>query len=156
MDNYQLELFHGYYTDPTSEIFLSKNIERLTSFARKRPNLENLTKTKILQYMQKISDISRDREYRILRGRKRYLSTRKYIFHGPMNILLGDCFFIRNINNPIKGKPLIAVLFMDGFSRFAYINVVPNTKSETMAKELEKSITSHFFKYPFKFCSDRG
>ena len=113
--NDEMEKFHAFYTDPESDIFLSKNVKKLVKFARNRPGTGNLTEEQILRYMNTISDISRDRERRILRGKKRVMSTRKYIFFGPHNWLLADTFFIRDIRNPVGKKPLIGVIYMDGF-----------------------------------------
>lgn len=115
MDNEILQKLNVYYNDPESDIFLSKNINQILKFAKNKPELGKLTKSEILKYMQSISDISRDRERRILRGKRRVLSTRQYIFWGPHNIMLGDCFFIRNMRNPKFGKHHIGVIFMDGF-----------------------------------------
>ena len=87
----RLKLLHRLYTDDQSPIFLTKNIDYLLKFTKKHPQLRQLTKSEILAYTNSLSDLSRDREKRILRGRKRYLSHRRWIVHAPCNI--GAFFF---------------------------------------------------------------
>ena len=82
----RLKLLHKLYTDENSPVFLTKNIDYLLKFTKKHPQLRELTKSEILAYTNSLSDISRDREKRILRGRKRYLSHRRWIVHAPCNI----------------------------------------------------------------------
>ena len=83
----EIQRIHKIYTDPTSPIFLDKNNERLLKFIKKTdPRLQYLTKTDILAYKDRLTQISKDKERRILRGRKRYLSHRKFKVYGPLNI----------------------------------------------------------------------
>ena len=88
----RLKLLHKLYTDDRSPVFLTKNIDYLLKFTKKHPQLRQLTKSEILAYTSSLSDIARDREKRILRGRKRYLSHRRWIVHAPCNI--GAFFYI--------------------------------------------------------------
>lgn len=74
------------FIDPNSDIFLEKNNKKFVEFIKKNPKLKYLTASKIIEYKNKLSQISRDRQRRILRGRKRYLSTRTWVTYAPMNI----------------------------------------------------------------------
>ena len=94
----RLKLLHRLYTDDQSPIFLTKNIDYLLKFTKKHPQLRQLTKSEILAYTNSLSDLSRDREKRILRGRKRYLSHRRWIVHAPCNI--GAFFLIESLRLP--------------------------------------------------------
>ena len=123
-------------------------------FAKTDPNTAILSRSEILQYQQTLSDISRDREARILRNRKRHLSFRRWRTFAPGQILLGDLAFIRPISNPIHGKPIIMLILIDSFSRMAYTALLKNSTSLEVTKHLDKAIT--FFNAKYKlFCSDR-
>ena len=78
--------FHELYTDPSSEIFLDRNNERLKKFVVQNPQLGNLTEKEILAYKSTLTLLSKDRERQILRGRIRYLNHRRWITYGPNNI----------------------------------------------------------------------
>ena len=67
------------YFDKNSPIFLTKDINRIVKFTKKTPGLVELTKSQIVDYQSRIEALSRGRERRLLRGRKRYLSRRKWV-----------------------------------------------------------------------------
>ena len=150
----RLKRLHEIYTDQNSSVFLTKNINKLMRFAKTDPNTAILSRSEILQYQQTLSDISRDREARILRNRKRHLSFRRWRTFAPGQILLGDLAFIRPISNPIHGKPIIMLILIDSFSRMAYTALLKNSTSLEVTKHLDKAII--FFNAKYKlFCSDR-
>jgi hypothetical protein len=150
----RLRRLHEIYTDKSSSIFLTKNIDKLMRFAKTDARTRMLSRSEILQYQQTLSDISRDREARVLRSRKRHLSYRKWRVFAPGHILLGDLAFLRPINDPIHGKPKILLIFLDAFSRMAYTAVLKRGTSKQVTNHLDKAI--HFFNAEFKkFCSDR-
>ena len=99
----RLKLLHKLYTDENSPVFLTKNIDYLLKFTKKHPQLRELTKSEILAYTNSLSDISRDREKRILRGRKRYLSHRRWIVHAPCNISK----FFSHVHATLYDGPLV-------------------------------------------------
>ena len=80
------QMIQNAFVDPNSDIFLEKNNRKFVEFIRQNPKLKYLKASEIIEYKNKLSQISRDRQRRILRGRKRYLSTRPWVTYGPMNI----------------------------------------------------------------------
>ena len=86
----RLRRLHTLYMDPQSEIFLTKNLDRLLQFTKRDPGLNSLTRSEILAYQMRLSDLSRDRETRILRARRRVLSYRKWRTFSPNHI----CMFV--------------------------------------------------------------
>ena len=151
----KLKILHELYTDPSSSIFLTKNVDQLLRFARNTPGLRRLTRSDVLSYQARLGDLSRDREQRILRNRRRYLSHRRWKVWAPCHILLGDLFFIRSLNNTKYGHKVPCLILMDAFSRLVFICVLKNTTSKEVTSHLQEAFD--FFGKPFKlFCSDRG
>ena len=147
---------HQIYTNPNNSVFLTKNVNQLLRFTKKDPKTRFLTRSDILQYQKNLSQLSRDREVRILRNRRRTLSYRPWRTFAPNNILLGDLCFIRPIQNPKKGKAKICLIFLDAFSRLIHCSILKSAKSAEVASRLQDAFA--FFgprKYK-KFCSDRG
>ena len=98
-----LGTFHSLYRDVSSNIFLDKNDERIYKETKTDSFLNPISHTQIARYKRSIESISRDREWRILRGRRRVLSFRPWRTYGPNNIGLADLCFIPDFKNP-KGK----------------------------------------------------
>ena len=80
------QMIQNAFVDPNSDIFLEKNNRKFVEFIKQNPKLKYLKTSEIIEYKNKLSQISRDRQRRILRGRKRYLSTRTWVTYAPMNI----------------------------------------------------------------------
>ena len=152
----RLLTLHQLYTNPNNPIFLTKNIDELLKFTKKNPKTKSLTRSEILKYQSTLSQLSRDREVRILRNRRRALSYRRWKVFAPNNILLGDIFFLRPIKNPKHGKRIPCLIFMDAFSRLVYCSILKSTKSAEVASRLQDAFTFFGPEKKFKkFCSDR-
>ena len=151
----RLRRLHHLFTDPKNSIFLSRSVNELLRFTRNDPILRRLTRADIIQYQRSLSDISRDREVRILRNRRRHLSYRKWRTFAPGHILLADLCFMRPLSNPKHGKPIIILVMMDAFSRLLYTDILPSTKSIEVARRLDSAIQFYGSNYRL-FCSDRG
>ena len=85
-DQMTFENFKLYYEDPSEPIFLERNNQRVYEFARKTPSLSNLTTADIIRYKDRLTDLSKLKEMRILSGRRRVLSTRQWKTYAPLNI----------------------------------------------------------------------
>ena len=66
----EYERLHQIYINPDSEVFLEKNNVKLLKFIKQNPRLQYLKTSDIIAYKNKLSQISKDRQRRILRGRK--------------------------------------------------------------------------------------
>ena len=62
-----LRRFENEYLDPSSPIFLEKNIRRIRKFLRRNPSLEPLKIRDIIQFKNELTSLSKDREKRVLR-----------------------------------------------------------------------------------------
>ena len=113
--NPRLRRLHQLYTDPQSPVFLEKNINRLLKFTKNDPNTQILTKDEILRYQESLSLLSKSRENRILRGRRRYVSYRRWRTFSPGHIMLADLAFVKSIRKPQKME--IILIFLDAYSR---------------------------------------
>lgn len=149
-----LRTFHSLYRDPTSNIFLEKNDERIYEEAKTDSFLNPISHSEIERYKRSIESISRDREQRILRGRKRVLSFRRWRTYGPNNIGLADLCYIPDFKNP-RGKKKTIFVYLDAFSRLAYISLCRNGTAKEIATHLENAF-SFVGRPPLKFTSDRG
>ena len=83
-----LRLLHDIYTNSNSPIYLEKNLDRVLQFTKQNPNLYHLTKRDILEYQRHLSALSRSREVRILRNRRRYLAHRPWRVFAPLQICM--------------------------------------------------------------------
>ena len=149
-----LGTFHSLYRDVSSNIFLDKNDERIYNETKTDSFLNPISHTQIARYKRSIENISRDREWRILRGRRRVISFRPWRTYGPNNIGLADLCFIPDFKNP-KGKKKTIFVYMDAFSRMCYVSLCKNGTAKEVANHLEDAF-SFMGKPPLKFTSDRG
>ena len=150
----RLNTFYSKYRDPTSTLFLEKDIDRLYSEAKRDADLNPVSRAEILRFKSSLSTLSRDREKRILRGRKRVLSYRRWIVFGPNNILLGDLAFLPSLRHR-NGKRYIILVLLDAFSRLCFLSLLKNATSGEVARQLDEAFR-FFGGPPLKFASDRG
>lgn len=149
-----LRTFHSLYRDASSNIFLDKNDERIYNEAKTDSFLSPISHLQIGKYKRSIESISRDREQRLLRGRRRVVSFRSWRTYGPNNIGLADLCYIPDFKNP-KGKKKTIFVYLDAFSRLAYVSLCKNGTAKEVATHLEKAF-SFVGGPPLKFTSDRG
>ena len=155
-DSFQqkLNLFYKRYRDPQSGFFLESNTNRIYEESKRDSYLHSVTRKEILRFKNSLSTLSKNKERRILRGRKRVCSYRKWISWGPKNILLGDLCFIPNPRNP-NGKKYTLLVLLDAFSRLCFVSILRNATSKETAEQLERAF-DFFGGPPLKFSSDRG
>ena len=110
----KLATLYSKYRNPSSRIFLENDVNHLLAHAKQDPDLQPITRGDIVKFKDLLTTHSRNKERRILRGRKRHLSFRKWKCYGPNNILLGDLAFLRDIRSRSAKKYTIAV-FIDAF-----------------------------------------
>lgn len=149
-----LQNFYSLYRDPQSDIFVDKDTERIFQKAKKEAILNPIKRSDIQKYKLSLSTLSRDKERRILRGRRRVLSYRKWLTYGENNILCADTAFLPDFRNP-KGKKKTILVFLDSFSRLCYLTLCSGTSAKESASKLPK-VFAFFGKPPLKFTSDRG
>lgn len=113
----KLNLFYKRYRDPQSGFFLESNTNRIFEEAKRDSYLHSVTRKDIVRFKNSLSTLSKNKERRILRGRKRVCSYRKWISWGPKNILLGDLCFIPNPRDP-NGKKYTLLVLLDAFRYF--------------------------------------
>ena len=77
------------YLNPNSNLFLSKDTKDIYENIKSDASLHPATFADILRLRNSIESDFRHREHRILRGKRRYLSRRKFIAFSPCSILLG-------------------------------------------------------------------
>ena len=176
----KLNLFYKRYRDPQSGFFLESNTNRIFEEAKRDSYLHSVTRKDIVRFKNSLSTLSKNKERRILRGRKRVCSYRKWISWGPKNILLGDLCFIPNPRDP-NGKKYTLLVLLDAFryslhynisvfqyfsisfsqysqyffSRLCFVSILRNATSKETADQLEKAF-DFFGGPPLKFSSDRG
>ena len=80
------------YTSPNSNIFLAKNAQDIYKNLKEDTLLHSTTYPDIQRLKNTVESDFRQREYRILRGKTRYLSRRKFQAFSPCTILLGEFF----------------------------------------------------------------
>ena len=114
--NYQegFNKFYNQYKTPSNRLFLERNVDVLYEQSKRDAELNPVSKQEIKKYSNALATKSRDKERRILRGRKRYLSFRKWKTYGPNNILLGDLAFLRSLKGK-NDKKYIILVFLDAF-----------------------------------------
>ena len=146
-------IFYGKYRNPNSRLFLESNVRKIYKAAKRDADLNPVTQKQIEDFKSSLSTLSRLREDRILRGRKRVLSFRKWRSYGPNNIWIADLCFIPDVRNRNKKHTILVIA--DVFSRLCFLSLQKGNSSLETAANLKKAF--HFFKgTPLKFTSDRG
>ena len=82
-------LYNKLYKDPTSSVFLDSSLERIYQAAKRDARLVPIDRSTILRYKLSLETLSRNRQRRAIGTKKRHLSFRSWIVHGPKNILCG-------------------------------------------------------------------
>ena len=91
IDN-KIEKLKELYLTPNSSIFLSKNAQDIYKNVKEDVLFHSTTYPDILRLKNTVESDFRQREHRILRGKTRYLSRRKFQAFSPCTILLGEFF----------------------------------------------------------------
>ena len=89
--------------DPMSPNFMNINIEQVLKNSKLDALQFPTQRDTIHSLRQSLETTSKQKEFRILRGKKRKISFRKWQTHSPNHILLGRLFFlaIRRIISPL-------------------------------------------------------
>lgn len=154
MNNDVSDKLYKRYLNPASKFFLVKNINDIYNQAKKDADLNPVTYKDILTFKNSLETISREKEKRILKWRKRHLSYRKWVTWGPNNVHLADLAFLRPIKD-LNNKKYIILVIQDAFSRLVFLRLLRNSSSAEVKKRLGEAF--EFFKgTPKKFGCDRG
>ena len=73
----KIETLVSSYYNPTHELFLTPSTAEILKKLKKSANVDGITTTDIENFRNYLTDISREREQRILRGKKRQSSFRQ-------------------------------------------------------------------------------
>ena len=149
----KLKTFYKKYRDPTSQLFLESDLHKVYAAAKRDSDLNPVRHKDILTFQASLSTLSRLKEQRILRGRKRVLSFRKWRSYGPNNIWIGDLCFIPDIR--VRTKRHTVLVLADVFSRLCFLSLQKGNSSKETANNLVKAF-DFFEGIPLKFTSDRG
>ena len=149
----KLQTFYKKYRDPDSRVFLETNLHNIYAAAKHDGDLNPVRRKDILTFQASLSTLSRLKEQRILRGRKRVLSFRKWKSYGPNNIWAGDLAFIPNIHD--RSKKHTVLVLADVFSRLCHLSLQKGNSSIETSNSLKKAF-QFFGGHPLKFTSDRG
>ena len=109
MENIEKKLYER-YRNPTSKFFLVKDTNQLFQEAKKDAKLSTVSYADIINFKQSLENLSREKERRILKWRKRHLSYRKWISWCPNGIWLLDLCFLRPIKHLNKRGYTILVI----------------------------------------------
>ena len=88
-DNKVDVLYNKLYKDPSSSVFLDSSTKRIYEAAKRDARLAPIDRSTIERYKLSLESLSRNRQRRAIGTRKRHLSYRKWICHGPKNIICG-------------------------------------------------------------------
>ncbi len=142
------------YRNPTSNFFLVKNVNELYKSAKRDAKLQPVNYSDILNFKHSLESLSREKEQRILKWRKKYLSYRKWVSWAPNCIWLADLCFLRPIKHLNKRGYTILVI-QDAFSRCVFLRLLNNSSFIEVKNKLKEAYD--FFKgVPKKFGTDRG
>ena len=146
------------YRSPASNIFLTRDAQKIYDAVKNDAKLYPTSHKDILRLLQTVESNFRDRETKTLRGKRRYLSFRRWLTFSPCSILLGDLCFLPSIQGQKEKRHVICV-FMDAFSRLVFMKLQKGTTSRETLQSFEESLAFFYAndvgKYRL-FCSDKG
>ena len=116
MDHSVLNNLYSNFSNPNSISFASVDIEQILRNSNSDASQHPVTRDDIKRFQLSLESISRQRERRILKGRKRKASFRKWVVYSPRHLILGDLAFLRKLDSTNNSHTIIAV-FMDAHSR---------------------------------------
>ena len=116
MDHSALNDLYSNFSNPNSVSFASIDVEQVLRDSNSDATRHPVTRDDIKRFQLSLESISRQRERRILKGRKRKASFRKWIVYSPRHLILGDLAFLRKLDATNNSYTIIAV-FMDAHSR---------------------------------------
>ena len=116
MDHSVLNNLYSNFSNPNSISFASVDIEQILRDSNSDASQHPVTRDDIKRFQLSLESISRQRERRILKGRKRKASFRKWVVYSPRHLILGDLAFLRKLDSTNNSHTIIAV-FMDAHSR---------------------------------------
>ena len=95
------QLYHS-FTDPNSRNFANVNVEQFFQNSKSDALKHPVSRDDIKYFQSSLESLSRQKERRLLGGRKRKASYRKWIVFAPRHIILGGFFFFfrDNITHP--------------------------------------------------------
>ena len=135
----QLNSLYNEFTNPNSPNFASVNINDIYRNSKSDSSQHPVSRSDILEFQASLESLSRQKERRLLRGRKRKASFRKWIVFCPRHLIVGDLCFLRQLDSTNKSQTTIAV-FMDAFSRLAHLSTQRTRSSKATLKSFNKAI----------------
>ena len=148
---YLSDLYHR----PSSNLFLNTNKSDILSEAEKDGTLLGISEKEIEIFKRSLENISREKEFSLLQGKKRYGSRTFYTF-SPGNILLADLAFLRPIHTTEPNKYAVICVTIDAFSRFVQCFPQQSRNSKDTLCSLQKAIENSGKKTYTKLGVDRG
>ena len=85
-----LETLYKDFSNPDSKNFANINVEQIFRNAQQDASQHPVSRHEISQLQLSLESLSKARERRILKGKVRKVSFRKWIFFGPRHTLLGS------------------------------------------------------------------
>ena len=136
----RLNSLYREFTNLNSPNFANINIGDIYRNSKSDSSQHPVSRNDILEFQASLESLSRQKERRLLRGRKRKASFRKWIVFSPRHLIVGDLCFLRQLDATNKSQTTIAV-FMDAFSRLAHLSTQRTRSSEATLKSFKKAIT---------------
>ena len=145
------------YQDPNDPLHLDLSTQRIIE----QLSSENSTVTasEIQQFKSSLEFYTLERERRLLRGRKRYLSFRPWLCYSPQTILALDLCFLHSLTSKTNSHSTILVI-LDVFSRLARVSLQKDKTAATTLANFESNLsyfTQNFPEKQYKYvASDLG
>ena len=143
------------YHNPSSNLFLNANKSDILSEAEGDGILLGISNNEIEIFKKSLENISKEKEFSLLQGKKRYGSRTFYAF-SPGNILLADLAFLRPIRATEQNKYAIICVTIDAFSRFVQCFPQQSRNSKDTLNSLQKAIENSGKTTYTKLGVDRG
>ena len=134
-----LQRLYSRFTDLNSPDFASVNINEIYQNSRLDSLKNPVSREDIRNLQTSLESLSQQKERRLLRGRKRKASFRKWYTFSPRQIIVGDLCFLRQLDKTNRNYTTIAV-HMDAFSRLVHLATQRSKTSKATLKSFEKAI----------------
>ena len=131
-------LYSG-FSNLNSPNFASVNINEIYRNSQSDSLKHPVSWQDIKDFQLSLESLSRQKERRLLRGKKRKASFRKWYTFSPRQIVVGDLCFLRQLDSSNKSNTTIAV-YMDAFSRLAHLSTQRSKSSKTTFNSFKKAI----------------
>lgn len=135
----RIENLYNQFTNLNSPNFASVNINEIYRNSRSDSLKHPVSWQDIKDFQLSLESLSRQKERRLLRGKKRKASFRRWYTFSPRQIVCGDLCFLRKLDKSNNSNTTIAV-FMDAFSRLAHLSTQRSKSSKNTFDSFKKAI----------------